>query len=170
MRRRLYFVLPDRQSAETIERELLLAKIDDHHIHFMAKEGVQLGRLSRANLLQKTDLVHGMEIGLAAGGVTGILLGMALFLWPQIGNEAGLGLVLLLALAGGAVGAWASGMIAISVPNSRLRRFEPAMNRGHLLLMVDVPLHRMREIRQLILEHHPEAESGGQDTQIPAFP
>ena len=71
MRRRLYFVLPDLNSAETIERELLLAKVDDPHIHFLARDGINMGRLHVANLLQRSDLLHGIGIGMVAGGVTG---------------------------------------------------------------------------------------------------
>ena len=57
MRRRLYFVLPDLRSADTIQRELLLARIEAGHIHFLARDGVNLGQLSVANLLQRSELV-----------------------------------------------------------------------------------------------------------------
>jgi len=58
----------------------------------------------------------------------------------------------------------------VSIPNTRLRRFQPAIDRGEILLMVDVPVRRIKEIRELILRHHPEAQSKGQEAQIPAFP
>ena len=170
MRRRLYFVLPDTHSAQTIERELLLAKLDDHHIHFLAKDGINLGSLSVANLFQRTDLIHGLQLGLVAGGLTGILAGTALYFYPDLGSQVGLGAVLLLAIFGAIVGAWASGMIAVSIPNSRLASFQRAIDKGKILLMVDVPVRRKKEIRELILRHHPEAESKGQDAQVPAFP
>jgi len=170
MRRRLYFVLPNLESAETIERELLLAKIDDHHIHFLAKDGVNLGTLHVANLLQRSDLVHGMGIGLVAGGITGALVGLLVSMSPEMGAAVGMGGVLVLAILGALVGTWASGMIAISIPNTRLKRFQAAIDRGEILLMVDVPVRRVSEVRDLIRLHHPEAQSRGQDTQIPAFP
>ena len=72
-RRRLYFILPDVNSAQTIEKELLLSKIDDSHIHYLAKDGVNLGRLHVANLLQRSDVLHGIGIGMIAGGITGAL-------------------------------------------------------------------------------------------------
>ena len=78
MRRRLYFVLPDVGSAETIEKELLLAKVEDPHIHFLAKDGINLGRLHIANLLQRSDLLHGIAMGLVVGGVTGAAVGLAM--------------------------------------------------------------------------------------------
>ena len=170
MRRRLYFVLPDIASAETIEQELLLAKIDDPHIHFLAKDGVNLGRLHVANLLQRSDLLHGIGIGMVAGGITGALAGVALSFYPQMAQSIGMGGILVLAVLCAMIGSWVSGMIAVSIPNSRLRRFQPAIDRGEILLMVDVPARRVKEIRDLIVSHHPEAKAKGQDAQIPAFP
>lgn len=170
MRRRLYFVLPDMASAETIERELLLAKIDDPHIHFLAKDGINLGTLHVANLLQRSDLLHGIGIGLVAGGITGAIAGVALSFFPNINQAIGMGGILVLAVFCAMIGSWISGMIAVSIPNSRLKRFQPAIDRGEILLMVDVPVRRVREIRELIVSHHPEAQAKGQDAQIPAFP
>lgn len=169
MRRRLYFTLPDLGSAETVEKELLLAKIDDPHIHFLAKDGINLGQLHVANLLQRSDLLHGMGIGLVAGGVTGAIAGLAVKM-SGAGEPFGLGLVLVLAVLGALIGTWASGMIAVSIPNTRLKQFQKAIDRGEILLMVDVPVRRVSEIRKLIMSHHPEAHSRGVDAQVPAFP
>jgi len=170
MRRRLYFVLPDLASADTIQRELLLARVDAGHIHFLARDGINLGKLSVASLLQRSDLVHGLEIGLVAGGLTGMLSGLVISLYPALGAMLGMGAVLLLGLFGAVVGAWASGMIAVSIPNSRLKGFQQALDAGRILLMVDVPYRRIGEIRELIRQHHPEVQGGEQDNQIPAFP
>ena len=163
MRRRLYFVLPDLNSAETIERELLLAKVDDPHIHFLARDGINMGRLHVANLLQRSDLLHGIGIGMVAGGLTGAIAGVALSFYPNIGESIGMGGILVLAVVCAMIGSWISGMIAVSIPNSRLRRFQPAIDRGEILLMVDVPVRRTREIRELIMSHHPEVSAKGQE-------
>jgi len=170
MRRRLYFVLPDVDTAETIEKELLLAKIDDPHIHFLAKDGINMGSLHIANLLQRSDLLHGIAIGMIAGGLTGALAGVALSFFPEVGSAIGMGGILILAVVCAMIGSWISGMIAVSIPNSRLKRFQPAIDRGEILLMVDVPMRRVSEIRELITTHHPEAKNKGQEAQIPAFP
>jgi hypothetical protein len=170
MRRRLYFVLPDPESAQAVEQELLLAKVGDPHIHFLARDGVNLGRLHLANLLQRSDLLHGIGLGMIAGGITGALAGVALTFYPQIGAALGLGGILVLAVVCAMIGSWISGMIAVSIPNSRLKRFQPAIDRGEILLMVDVPVRRVREIRELVTSHHPEVQPKGQEAQIPAFP
>ncbi len=169
MRRRLYFLLPDLESARAIERELLLAKVEDQHMHFLAREGINLGTLHVANLLQRSDLLHGMGIGMVVGGATGALAGF-LISATEAGAALGLGSVLILAILGALVGTWASGMIAVSIPNTQLRRFQDALEQGRILLMVDVPPKRVREIREMILSRHPEALAGGQEVHMPAFP
>ena len=169
MKRRMYFVLPNCVAAKETENDLLLAKIDNHNIHFMAHDSVDLGDLNRANFLQRSDLIHGWEMGLVVGGLTGALLGMTLL---QFGVFAGmsLGAVLLIALAGAFMGAWFSGLVAISVPNSRLKPFAADLDAGRVLLMVDVCPARVREIRKLMQKRHPEASDGSVDSQLPAFP
>ncbi len=44
MRRRLYFLVPDVKRAREMFRDLLLARIEERHIHFLGREGTALGR------------------------------------------------------------------------------------------------------------------------------
>ena len=67
-------------------------------------------------------------------------------------------------------GAWASSMIGISTPSHRLRRFNDALDRGQVLLMVDVPRSRVTEIEEMLATSHPEAHFEGEEPNIPAFP
>lgn len=168
MKRRLYFLLPNVSSAQQIVNELLLSRVNYRHIHLMAKEGVSLAGLPEANLLQKSDVIHGTELGLTVGGLVGACAGLA---GVYILNLAPLGLVLLgTALAGAVIGAWASSMIAVNVPNTRLKEFAHDLETDHVLLMVDVPKERVDEITVMIRGHHPEADSHGIEPTIPAFP
>ena len=45
MKRRLYYVLPDLPSARKIMDDLLLARIEERHIHFLAKRGTPMDGL-----------------------------------------------------------------------------------------------------------------------------
>lgn len=170
MRRRLYFMVPDAKSARQIHDELLLARIEDGHIHVMARDSVALGGLQEATFLQKSDFVHGAETGLAVGGGIGIIAGLVAILFPPAGVDLQLVTILLTALVGAAFGAWASSMIASSIPNSRLRAFESAITAGHIHHHQDVPSGRVDEIRKLVASHHPEAMGSGIEPTIPAFP
>ncbi len=170
MRRRLYFMVPDAPSARQIRDELLLARIEDSHIHVIAKEGMSLADLNEASILQKSDFVHGAETGLAVGGGIGIVAGLVAVFFPPAGVDLQLVTILLTALIGAAFGAWVASMVASSIPNSRLRAFESAIAAGHVLMMVDTPAGRVEDIRTLVASHHPEAMISGMEPTIPAFP
>jgi len=163
-------MVPDTRSARQIRDELLLARIEDSHIHVLAKDGMSLEGLHEASVLQKTDFVHGAETGLAVGGGIGIIAGLVAVFFPPAGVDLQLVTILLTALIGAAFGAWVASMVASAIPNSRLKAFESAINAGHILMMVDVPSGRVDEIRKLIASHHPEATSSGTEPTIPAFP
>ena len=168
--RRLYFVLPDHDTAEIVVDELLLKRVDDHHIHVVAKEGATLSDLPEASIFQKTDFIPAVERGLAVGGATGILAGLAAAAFPAVGLALGGGAVLGTGLAGAGIGAWVSGMIGLSVTNSQIKQFEKPIEDGGFLMMVDVPKDRVEEIEELIYGHHPTAIKGGTEPCIPAFP
>ena len=57
-----------------------------------------------------------------------------------------------------------------AVPNSRLAQFNDAIEQGKILMMADVPDHRVNEVREVLASRHPEAEERGIDPHIPAFP
>ena len=170
MRRRLYFILPDIESARRMLDEMLLARIEIRHIHFLAQRDSLPDDLPEANVLQKTDIVHGAQLGMAIGGVAGIIGGLVIVFYPPEGMTLQLVTVLIAAVLGALFGAWASSMAASAVPNSRLKAFHPEIERGKVLMMVDVPMQRVQEIRELVARRHPEALSGGFEPTIPAFP
>ncbi|HJU50327.1 MAG TPA: DUF1269 domain-containing protein, partial [Pseudogulbenkiania sp.] len=82
MRKRIYYLIPDLANAQRLMNDLLLARIEEKHIHFLAKEGIDLSSLHRANLFQESDIVHSAEMGLIIGGATGLMSGLvaALFI------------------------------------------------------------------------------------------
>ena len=170
MRRRLYFVLPDVPSARQTVNDLLLARIEDRHMHVLARRGTDLGELHEANVLQKSDIVHGAELGLLLGGAGGLLLGLVLVLAPPQGLELQLVTILVAMIAMALIGAWIASLVGASVPNSRLRAFERDIEAGKILLMVDVRPGRIAEVRDLVRRRHPEATGGSIEATQPAFP
>ena len=172
MNRRLYFILPNVEISRKVEDELLLARIDEQHMYFLGKRGTELQDLPEATSEQKTDLFHGIQVGLFAGALTGAVIGLIIyFLQGFIGMQIQLGIVLLFFLLGGVFGVWVSGfLIGSSTPNVKLKEFQHSMDEGHILLMIDAPKERVDEIRQIVLQHHPEAEDHGIEPIKPAFP
>lgn len=171
MRRRIYWLLPDLASARRTMDDLLLARISEPHIHFVAREGSDMTGLHTANVLQSSDVIRAAQAGLVIGGSVGAVLGvLAAVFYPIVGDTPQWGMVAVLSFLGAGFGAWASSMIGISTPSNRLKRFEPAIEQGQLLLMVDVPRSRVEEIEERLQALHPEAHLEGVEPNIPAFP
>jgi hypothetical protein len=167
--RRLYFLVEDIDCVRKVVEGLLLARIEERHIHVIAKEGVALQELPEASLLQKSDFVPAVERGIAIGGATGLLAGLVAMAVPG-GLVLGGGALLATGLLGVGVGAWLSGMIGMDAPNSRLKQFEKSIEKGELLVLVDVPKDRVQEIESLIKKQYEKAEVEGTEPTIPAFP
>lgn len=197
MSRRIYWLLPDLASARRTMNDLLLARVSEGYIHFVARDGVDTTGLHVANVLQTSDVLRSAQVGLVIGGLTGALAGgIAALFFPIVGEVSGLaalqavmslpqwgakevlmaldtpqwGAAGLLALFGGALGAWSASLIGVSTPSHRLRRFKEAIAQGQLLLMVDVPRSRVEEIEALLGKTHPEARFEGVEPDMPAFP
>ncbi len=170
MRRRLYFLLPDVKTTKQVFDELLLARVEERHMHVLAKEGRNLQDLPEAAVMQKYDVVHGVEVGIIAGGATGALLGIAISYFGGLGVAIGGVLTLCVAVLGALFGAWASGMIATDVPNTQLEVFTTELEKGKVLLMVDVPKRDTDSVIGLVKKHHPEAHFKGVERGLPAFP
>jgi hypothetical protein len=168
MRRRLYFLIPNGKRAREVFRALLLERVAERHIHFLARESTDLGDLPEATLLQKSDAMHGVMIGLFVGGLTGAAAGVVVLFFPPAGLVMGLGIVLIMSLLGAIMGIWASSMIAVDVPNTHLKQFEQDLKRGKILMMLDVEKRRMEEISHAVERH--KAVVRGRDPTIPAFP
>ena len=97
-----------------------------------------------------------------------LLLPSLLLLWPTAasahitGDQAGgfisgfehpisgLDHIVAITLCGAGFGAWTATMIGVDVPNTRLKRFEEVIEKGELLMMVDVAKDRVEEIEEVI--------------------
>jgi len=168
--RRIYFLVPDVTTTKRIVDELLLARIEERHIHVIAKSGTPMEDLPEANLLQKSDFIPAVERGLALGGTTGILAGLVAVTLPATAPMLAGGILLMATLSGAGIGAWAGGMVGVSVGNTRIKQFEKAIEAGQLLLLADVPKSRVDEIEERVKQHLPEVEIEGTEPTIPAFP
>ncbi|AEP31094.1 hypothetical protein [Brumicola nitratireducens] len=154
--KRIYFLIPNIDIARDIVEELTQSDIDEKHIHIISKEGTQLEALPEATLLQKTDFISGLERGVAIGGTTGLLAGLATLVLPG-GIALSGGAILACAAAGAGVGSWLGSMIALDVPNTRHKEFEEAISQGKLLMLLDVPNEKLSSIETTVIRHYPEA-------------
>ncbi|HYD79705.1 MAG TPA: DUF1269 domain-containing protein [Paucimonas sp.] len=170
MRRRLYYMLPDVPSARALLDVLLLARIEERHMHFYAKEGTLPSDMPEANFLHKTDLVHGAELGMVVGGGAGLLGGILLVMFPPDGIQLQMIAILVAGIGGALFGTWVSGMAAAAIPNSRLKAFQDGIEKGQVLLMIDVPYGKISEVEEIVTKRYPAAKFSGIEPHIPAFP
>ncbi len=73
---RLYFMLPDVESAHAMMSDLLLARVNAKRIHFLAKSGTPMGDLPEATVSERSDLIEGWEIGMGLGALFGLVAGL----------------------------------------------------------------------------------------------
>lgn len=167
MRRRMYYLLPNLSSARRAMQDLLLARVEERHIHFLARRGTPMDGLHEASILQKTDLVHGAHVGLVLGAVLGA--GAGSLFSSLVSSETSWHLVLLVGaiVFGSLFGAWAGSMVGCAVPNSRLRDFESHLDGGMILLMVDVPKSGADDVANSLGERRSAALDKGPRLQMP---
>ncbi|OGB39661.1 MAG: DUF1269 domain-containing protein [Burkholderiales bacterium RIFCSPLOWO2_12_67_14] len=171
MSKRIYWLLPDVASARRTMDDMLLARIDERHMHFVGREDINLSGLHVANVLQPSYVVRAAQWGALIGAVLGSAAGLVVAWYlPAAGEPPQGGLVVVLAMVGAIFGTWASSMIGVSIPSQRLRRFERAIQQGQILLMLDVPPGRVEAIESRLQALHPEARLEGIEPNIPAFP
>jgi len=167
MQRRLYFVVSKLSDAKSVFNQLLLARISDKQFHVLARDDVDIGDLPAATTLQRFDVIHSIITGLGIGAVIGIFVGIIGHgvLSAPIG-----GAMLATTLLGAVLGAWSSSMIGMMVPNRQLKEFYPAVERGQMLILVDVPLAKVRDIERLITQTVPDARFAGVEPTLPSVP
>jgi len=170
MKRRLYFLLPDIETARKVVEKLLLARVTEHDMYVVAREDAHTRDLPEAGVGQTSDLAASAERGVAAGGVTGVLAGLTAMAFPPAGIAIGGGIVAATGLAGAGFGAWMSSMIGIRHNNARIQEYEQAIADGQVLMMVDIPKDRIDEIEHTVKDNYPKAEIAGTDPHKPAFP
>ncbi|MFD0928873.1 hypothetical protein ACFQ1T_03670 [Methylophilus glucosoxydans] len=161
MRRRLYFVLPNLHSAQAVMNELLLDRIDENHIHFHARHEHLLAQLPKAGAVEKSDVLYSAMAGFVFGAIVGLLSGLLACFFPWWFGEVAFTVIPYCMVIGAlACAAWAAA-IATAAPGYRLRAHSQQLEQGNILMVVSVPLRRLREIRQRLMLRHPEALYGG---------
>ena len=165
MLKRLFFLLPDEAQAQRVVNQLISRNIARRHIHAIA-QGVELTTLPEASERQKKDTAFRVEwflwnanLLLFAVACTALLVSLVAgaMIWS--------GVSLLLMLASFIAGQ----QFVVRVPDVHLTEFTDALSHGEILLMIDVPGHRVAEIEHFVHQHHPAAVVGGVSWSIDAF-
>jgi hypothetical protein len=163
--RRIYFLSPNLETTHKIVTELRAEGIEDRHMHILAKRDTPLEDMPEASEFQKTDFIPALERGAALGGTTGVLAGLVGLRFAGFAIAGGP--ILGILFFGATIGAIMSGLAGLQVGNSRVKQYEEAIERGELLVMVDIPKERIDTMSQLIIKHHPTAQFEGIEPLLP---
>ena len=167
--KRLCFLSPDINHAKRVVQDLKDDGIEEKYIYTIAKIGMPLEDLPDGGP-DDDDFLPAFERGLTFGGTAGLFIGMMALAFPPAGIIVGGGGVLLIGLAGASIGGLLTGMAGAAYSNSRLKSFEQDIEDGKILMMVDVPLDRVKHVNALIKYFDPDIKIEGIEPPIPIIP
>ncbi len=158
-RQRIYFLLPDIGHCKFLVEKLKDTGLSDQYIHVLAAAETPMEGLHEASIFDKTELKHGVEMGLGVGGIAGLLAGLLAVTFPPAGLVlAGQAVIFGTALAGAGFGSIITALISSDIPHHDVERFEMAIANGKVLLMLDVPGSVVRMTVEMIERLDPEVE------------
>lgn len=167
--KRLCFLSPDTDHARKVVQDLKHDGIKEKNIYAIAGADTPLANLPDGGP-EDDDFLPAFERGVAIGGATGLLAGLAALVFPPAGFVIGGGGVLLIGMMSASMGGLLTGMAGAAYPNSRLKVFEQEINAGKILIMVDVPKDRIDHVNKLIRRLDPEIEIEGIEPPPPIIP
>ena len=161
----IYFLAPNIETTHKIVDELRAEGIEDRHMHILAKRDMPLEGMPEASVFEKTDFIPALERGAALGATTGLLAGLVGLRFAGFAIAGGP--ILGILFFGATIGTMMSGLAGLQVGNSRVKEYADAIERGELLVMVDIPKERIDAMSQLIIRHHPSAQFEGIEPLLP---
>jgi hypothetical protein len=166
MKRRLYFLLPDRAHALSVVDELARERISIENIHALGSRGTQLDGLPIASPRQFSDAASHLESFLWNANLLSFVVALGMFIVLLVTTGWNLWLLVPAAIM---MANFLAGLRFTRLPNTHLDEFRDALAHGEILLMVDVTEQRVADIEHQIHHHHPEATVGGVCWGTPAF-
>ncbi|RCV89358.1 DUF1269 domain-containing protein [Billgrantia montanilacus] len=153
---RLYFLIPDKETTSAIVDELNAMGLTKDELHVMGKDWQPLEKegVPTATLIQTTDVVNASKRGAIVGAALGLVLGLIAHFILIDTNIVWLTLGMI--VFGALFGVWASTMVGVSVRDIKVSKFDKAIRRGSMLLIIDVPDEQEDTFRTAIKRHHPE--------------
>ena len=162
--KRLYYLTRRIDSVAKISDDLHEAGITDWNFHVLSKSDGRLQRrqIHSANIIQKSDVIHGAERGAMLGFIVGVVT-LLILIAMNVNN----GFVYLFSLAFCTLfGTWLGGFIGFQKENYKTVRFHDAIEQGQHLIMVDIAGPQERHVRRIMRTQHPEAKLVVEDSSM----
>lgn len=158
MKRRLYYLLPDREDAKKLVDDLEGTTISKQDIHAVAKNKFHMNNIEDVHAATENDRDYFIEWFLWRFNLglffVALIVFVALIFW-----NPGIWLILPLVIM---IGTFVPGLLfVLRMPNVHLNEFRPALQHGEVLLMIDVPTTDVKRVDQFVHRKHPEVFTGG---------
>ena len=157
--KRLTFLTPNMEQAQGVVNELRTMGVSEEMMHVVAKDHdmLQKAHIHEATEMETSELETDFDWGMVAGGVLGLVIGFTAYKSMLFGFEFGAGSLLVLSLVGIVLGGWLGKIIGENTPSGELEKYQPAIEEGQILMMVDVPLEQLPELYKMVRKHCPKA-------------
>jgi hypothetical protein len=158
MNLKLNFLLPDIKSANRASESLLLAKVDNKNICFLAKPGTDIGDLLPASTFEKTNIINVGVRGIFIGATIGLLIGLYMHYYqPWITSSMNVSWLTILAITtlfGALVSTIGGVLFGVGIFNTDLDKFKDKIDKGAILMIVSVPIYRSKEVSNIVKNLH----------------
>lgn len=167
MKRRLYFLFPDVEHTRVAADGLInVADVPHENIHVFGKHGDQVGRVPQPTQRQQKDMAARIEYLLWHGNLALFGIASVVLVGSLINGSTAWALAAAIVMAG----TFLSGMFFTTrVPHVHIHHFKEAVEHGEMLMIIDVPKSRVKEVEDFIHHRYPEAVTGGTSWTIDAF-
>jgi hypothetical protein len=155
---RFYILVPDIKKIRQFIKTLKKQGIPREAVRFVhPRDHLELNQVLDASVFETSDvfsaLIRGSMIGGIAGLIAGILTKDFFFGYLVVDKFS---LMIAFSVFGMAFGAWASSLIGVSVVNASLKEFERALDKGQVMIQVDVKQEKERALLDKIKLNYPE--------------
>lgn len=160
--KRLYFMIPNIESATEIVKALQAQGVANEGIHVIVKDDdslqdkLALTQLLEPSIFEKTDILHALIRGAIIGAAVGLIAGFLIVQFPPEEFMLGPGTIAAFTAFGAIFGAWSSSLIGISVPNPLFEKLERAVEAGGIMMLVDIPKEKEVGLLDYMRLNHPE--------------
>jgi hypothetical protein len=165
--RRVYFLFHDEAAARSVINELKTSLAgEDYQLHTLVKGSGGFARLPDAAVEHAPslpawaqDVLWYLSVCLFAAGLIAMVLALLAMSWLWV---LVFGVIVIATQISGY-------LFTNRIPSAQFDRFRTALDHDEILLVVDVPYRRVREVKQRVYDRHPEARTNGINWHINAF-
>ncbi len=158
MKLKLNFLLPDIKAANRASEALLLARVDNKNISFLANPDTYIGELLPASTIESTNMINDGARGVLTGASIGLMIGLYMhYFQPWITSSMNMHWLSILAITtvfGAAASTLGAVIFGVNMFNTDLNKFKDRIDDGAILMIVSVPFYRSNEISKIVSHLH----------------